>query len=134
MPAPAREMSALSPVMGSARVVRRLFELMEERAWEDAASCLAADVEIDWPVTGEHFSGTEYLDMNRVYPGEWSLAVVETVHEGGRVAARLRVDHEGVVFWCAGFYTVEEGAITRGVEYWISEGSADPPDWRHRFP
>ena len=49
------------------------------------------------------------------------------------VAAQVRVIHGDDVFWCAGFYTVTDGVIVRGVEHWVTEGSEDPPEWRRRF-
>jgi len=117
----------------SATVVREFFELMEARRWDDAEARVAADADIRFTETGERFRGTGFVAMNRAYPEGWTIDVVEVLAVGNRVAAQVRVALPPDVFWCAGFYTVDEGQIVHGVEHWVTEGSAAPPDWRQPF-
>jgi len=49
------------------------------------------------------------------------------------MVAQVRVDHGEVVLWCSGFYTAEDGLIIDGVEFWTTEGSESPPEWRKEF-
>lgn len=116
-----------------AKVVRSFFESMEARDWAAAERMLSPELRIDYTETGEHFSGGDFLAMNRAYPEGWRIEVVEVIAEGERVAAQIRVPHDGSVFWCAGFYTVEGGQITSGTEHWVTERSAVPPEWRKPF-
>ena len=114
-------------------VVRTFYERMQARDWRGAGDCLSPAVHVAFTETGERFDGANFLAMNEAYPEGWSLEVVETVTDGDRVAAQVRVSHGDDAFWCAGFYTVTDGVIVRGVEHWVTEGSEDPPEWRRRF-
>ncbi len=120
-------------MIGRADPVRRFFEAMERRDWPAAGALLASDAEIWWPATDERFVGAAFVEMNRAYPEGWSIEVVETVGDGERVAARVRVTHGHDVVWCAGTYTVHDGVIAMGVEYWVTEGAEEPPEWRAEY-
>lgn len=119
--------------LGPADVVRGLFERMQARDWDGAATLLSPSVRIEFTETGERFDGADFLAMNRAYPEGWTIDVVETVAAGTRVAAQVRVAHGDDVFWCAGFYEVVDGRIASGVEHWVTQHSAEPPAWRRRF-
>lgn len=106
---------------------------MEARQWDDAGALLAADVHIEFTETGEVFDGSAFLAMNRAYPEGWSIEVVETIGDGTRVAAQVRVRHGDDTFWCAGFYDVIDGRIRSGVEHWVTERSEQPPAWRRQY-
>lgn len=114
-------------------VVRAFFELMQARDWAGAAELLSPTLHIEFTETGEQFDGPEFLAMNRAYPEGWSIEVVETISIADRVAAQVRVEHSGSVFWCAGFYTVRDGVIIDGTEHWVAERSQRPPAWRRPF-
>lgn len=116
-----------------AEVVRSFHERMQARDWEAADRYLSPTVHIEYSETGERFDGPNFLAMNRTFPEGWSITVVETVVEGDRVAAQVRVDHGENVFWCAGFYTVTEGVIAAGTEHWVTADSQTPPEWRRPF-
>lgn len=122
-----------------AETVRTFFERMEARDWEGVAERLSPTIHVEYTETGELFDGPNFLAMNRAYPEGWSIEVVETIGGNGptdgpaRVAAQVRVVHGDETFWCAGFYTVDGGRITDGVEHWVTERSQPPPRWRKRF-
>ena len=46
---------------------------------------------------------------------------------------RIRVDQDGMAFHCASFFTLRDGLISEAFEYWVTEGSEEPPEWRARF-
>jgi limonene-1,2-epoxide hydrolase len=115
------------------QVVERFFERMQARDWRAAARMLADDVHIDYTATSERFDGPAFIAMNEAYPDGWDLQVVETITQGNRVAAQVVVRHGTDDFWCAGFYTVGDGKILRGVEHWVTERSETPPEWRRSF-
>ncbi len=116
-----------------ASVVQAFFECMEARNWNGAARLLSPTLHIEFTETGERFDGPNFLAMNRAYPGDWTIEVVETVAESDRVAAQVKVTMGDDVFWCAGFYSVAEGRITNGVEHWVTEGSQPAPAWRRPY-
>lgn len=116
-----------------ADVVRTFFDSMQARDWAGAAGCLADDVRVWWPVTGERFRGPDFLAMQRAYPDGWRIEVVEVLADDDRASARVAVDLDGERYWCFGSYAVGEGVITEGVELWGTQGSETPPAWRARF-
>ncbi len=118
---------------GPGQVVRAFFERMQARDWEAAERLLSPTARIEFTETGERFEGADFVAMNAAYPEGWSIEVVETLTEGERVAAQVRVVQGATVFWCAGFYSVAEGAITSGVEHWVTERSQPSPAWRERY-
>ena len=118
---------------GPVAVVRSFFESMEARDWDRAGALLSEDLIIEFTETGERFLGGNFLAMNRAYPEGWTIEVVETIGSGDRVAAQVKVDLGDDLFWCAGFYTVQDGLITNGVEHWVTARSQQPPPWRDRF-
>jgi hypothetical protein len=119
--------------VSSSGVVRSFFEAMENRDWAAVEGLVAGELSVWWPVTLERFEGRAFVDMNRAYPEGWSITVGELVEDGGRVAARVRVDQEGDTYWCFGFYTVGDGVITDAIEGWLVGGSEEAPAWRAPF-
>jgi ketosteroid isomerase-like protein len=119
--------------MTSTDVVRSFFDAMEARDWDRAGDFLAPSVDVRFTATGERFVGTNFLAMQRAYPDGWHIDVVEILASGNRTAAQVRVVLDDEVFWCAGFYTVQDGRIVDGVEHWITADSETPPAWRIPF-
>jgi ketosteroid isomerase-like protein len=115
-------------------VVRRLWERMEARDWPGVAACLAEDLAIDWPHSGERIRGRDsYVEIMRNYPEGWSARVDRVIDSGDEVAAEIRVEHDGGVFHAPSFYQVRDGVIVGGTEYWIRAGWFDPPEWRAQW-
>ncbi len=105
---------------------------MEARDWEGVAALVAPDAVIEWPRTGERFSGASFVAMNRDYPEGWSIRVREVVGSGERVASDVEVTQEGVdgVFVATGFWTVRDGRVVAAREYWSGPDLDDAPAWR----
>ncbi len=114
-------------------VVQAFFERMQARDWQGAGQLLSPTIHVEFSETGERFDGANFLAMNRAYPEGWSIEVIETLADGERVAAQVRVLHGEQTFWCAGFYSVDNGVITSGTEHWVSEDSGPTPEWRKPF-
>jgi limonene-1,2-epoxide hydrolase len=120
---------------GSGEIVEALWRSMAAREWEAAGRLLADDVEVYWPHTGETINGREdYIAINREYPEGWSIQLVRVLAAGADAALEARVPHQTLgLSFVAGFYRVNDGLISGGTEYWIDEGSQNPPDWRRRY-
>ncbi|MGH1563536.1 nuclear transport factor 2 family protein [Mumia sp. DW29H23] len=118
--------------MEATEVVRALEERMESRDWDGAAALVAPDAVIEWPRTGERFSGASFVAMNAAYPEGWSIRVREVVGSGERVASDVEVTQEGVdgVFVATGFWTVRDGRVVEGREYWSGPALDEAPAWR----
>jgi limonene-1,2-epoxide hydrolase len=114
-------------------VVRNFHEAMQARDWDRAARYLSPTVRIEYVATGEVFEGPTFLQMNRDYPDGWSLEVIDAIGDGNRVALRVRVTQNDDVFWCGGYYKVEDELIVSGVELWVTAGGETAPEWRAAY-
>lgn len=113
--------------------MRRVHDLMQARDWAGARTCVADDAVIDYPVSGERFSGLSWMEMNEAYPEGWSIEILEIVEHADRAAARVRVTLGAEVALCAGFYSTDGERITGGTEIWTTESGETPPEWRRPF-
>lgn len=121
--------------MTPAEVVQALWDRIQGRDWEGARALLDDDVQVEWPATCELISGADhFISVQSEYPGGWSIRVLRVVQEGEAVVSEVEVPHEGVgLFRAASFWTVRDGLITRGREYWVTVGGDTPPEWRRAF-
>lgn len=111
-------------------LVRRFWTSMEARQWEAATACLAPELEIRWPHTGEVFRGREgFMAMNRAYPGDWHIEIVRVqALEPPEVLSIIVVRDGDQAFHAVSLLQVEGGLIRSGTEYWTAPET--PPDWR----
>ncbi|MCB5163918.1 nuclear transport factor 2 family protein [Streptomyces bambusae] len=118
--------------MESSKVVAALWERIEARDWDGVAALVAADAVVEWPVSGERIVGRDnYVAVNREYPEGWSIRVLRIVADGDEVVSEVEVPHEGAgVFRAASFWTVRDGRIVRGTEYWTGLCADPRPEWR----
>jgi ketosteroid isomerase-like protein len=118
--------------MDASKVVRLMWDRMQERDWEGLAALLADGVVVEWPVSGERIVGREnYVRINAEYPEGWEIRVLRIVAEGDTVVSEVEVPHETMgVHRVASFWTVREGAIVAGREYWTEVGADPSPEWR----
>jgi ketosteroid isomerase-like protein len=117
------------------QVVREFWERLQARDWEGALARLAPGVMVDWPATGERFESAEaVVGVNRAYPEGWQIRVVRVVEDGDTVATEVEVPQEGLgVFAVASFWTVHDGLIRSGREFWVMASGDDPPEWRSAY-
>jgi ketosteroid isomerase-like protein len=110
--------------------VRRLYELYQDRDWSAAARLLHEDARLRMPATDERLAGRErIIALQREYPEPWGELRVERVTgDGGTAAAEVEIVAPDEVHRCAAFWTVRDGLLVDGVEYWVVVGgeTADP--------
>jgi ketosteroid isomerase-like protein len=117
-----------------ADLVRRFWERVEARDWEAARALLADDMVCRWPHSDERFEGADaVIGMNRAYPEGWTITIVDVASLPGGAVSRIRVDQAGMVFHAASFFSVRDGLLSEAVEYWVTQGSEEPPEWRAKF-
>ncbi|MFD5766354.1 nuclear transport factor 2 family protein [Streptomyces sp. NPDC127049] len=116
-------------------VVEALWERIQARDWDGVAGLVAEDAVVEWPVSGERIVGSaNFVAVNREYPEGWTIHVLRIVADGEEVVSEVEVPHEGVgVFRAASFWTVSDGRIVRGREYWTGLGADPRPEWRAPF-
>ncbi|WP_103501026.1 MULTISPECIES: nuclear transport factor 2 family protein [Streptomyces] len=118
--------------MEPAEVVRELWARVEARDWPGVGALIARDATVEWPVSAELIEGREnFVSVNSEYPEGWSIRVLRVVADGESVVSEVEVPQEGVgVFRAVSFWTVRDGLVTAGREYWTSPGAEEPPAWR----
>jgi hypothetical protein len=93
--------------------VERLWRGIDRRDYTAIAAQLHHNARIEWPHSGEHLSATEYVVRQRL-AGQRDVRVVRVLVDDERVAVEARVDGRAV----GGFYDLQQGRISGGVEIW----------------
>ena len=117
------------------RVIEALWQRIQARDWDGVTELIAPDVVVEWPVTGERIVGRDnFVAIQREYPEGWSINVLRLVAHGDEVVSEVQVPHVDMgMFIAASFWTVRDGQVVRGREYWVSPGSEAPPEWRRPY-
>jgi ketosteroid isomerase-like protein len=121
--------------MEPSEIVRELWDRMEARDWPGLGALLADDVVVEWPVSGERIVGrANYVQVNAEYPEGWSIRVLRIVADGDAVVSEVEVPHDTMgVHRVVSLWTVRDGLIAAGREYWTESGSDPSPEWRARY-
>jgi ketosteroid isomerase-like protein len=117
------------------QVVEALWARIQARDWAGVGELVDVDAVIDWPASGERIIGRDnYVAVNREYPEGWSIRVLRIVADGSEVVSEVEVPHADLgVFRAASFWTVADGHVARGTEYWTTVGGEPSPDWRSAY-
>jgi ketosteroid isomerase-like protein len=116
-------------------VVQEFWARMRARDWEGLGALLADDLVVEWPVSAERIEGrADFVSVNARYPEGWSIEVLRVVADGGTVVSEVEVPHETMgVHRAVSLWTVRDGRIAGGREYWTALGSDPSPQWRAPF-
>ncbi|MFF7606155.1 nuclear transport factor 2 family protein [Streptomyces parvulus] len=116
-------------------VVQEFWARMQARDWAGLGALLADDLVVEWPVSGERIVGrADFVGVNAEYPEGWSIRVLRVVSDGETVVSEVEVPHETMgVHRVVSLWTVRDGRITAGREYWTEPGSDPSPQWREAF-
>jgi len=93
--------------------VERLWRGIERRDYRAIAAQLHEQARIDWPHSGERLSPTEYVVRQRL-AGEREVRILHVLTDDERVAVHAIVGDRHV----GGFYDLQQGRISSGVEVW----------------
>ena len=121
--------------MEPAQVIAALWARIEARDWAGVGDLVDEHAVIEWPASAERIVGRRnFVAVNREYPEGWSIRVLRIVAEGGAVVSEVEVPHADLgVFRAASFWTVADGRIARGTEYWTTVGAEPGPEWRSAY-
>ncbi|MFF8775657.1 nuclear transport factor 2 family protein [Streptomyces sp. NPDC015140] len=116
-------------------VVREFWARMQARDWVGLGALLADDLVVEWPVSAERIVGrADFVAVNAEYPEGWSIDVLRVVSDGETVVSEVEVPHETMgVHRVVSLWTVRDGRIIAGREYWTEPGSDPSPEWRAEF-
>lgn len=114
------ELASLSSFSAEA-VVRRFWELMSSNDFALVGDVLADSLLVEWPQSNERIRGRDnFIRMNSEYPahGRWVFTLEQLVANAAQVVTDVSLT-DGVQWARAiSFFTVEDGKITRMLEYW----------------
>ncbi len=121
--------------MEPSRIVQQLWDCMQARDWAGVREVLADELVVEWPVSGERIHGPEnFVRINAEYPEGWSITVLRIVADGETVVSEVEVPHETMgVHRVVSLWTVRNGEIADGREYWTELGSDPAPQWRAAY-
>lgn len=113
--------------MDAAAVIKELWTRTQARDWAGVGELIADDAVIQWPVSAERIVGrANYVTINREYPEPWEIRVLKVIGSGDEAASEVEVAHGTMgLFRAASFWTVRDGKVASGTEYWISPGSEE---------
>jgi ketosteroid isomerase-like protein len=116
-------------------VVENLWACIQARYWAGVAELVAEDAVVEWPVSAERIVGRDnFVAVNSEYPEGWSTRVLRVVAEGDEVVSEVEVLHKELgLFHAVSLWTVRDGLIVQGREYWTTQGSEPRPQWREKY-
>lgn len=114
------------------------------RNWEAARKLLGHDFEAHWPQSHEIFPSPEtYVEVNRIYPGEHKIQVLNSMCEYDQrdlsfsVSTQVQIeskmpDGKEMKLFAISFFEIDsEGLISSVTEYWAD--SYEAPEWRRHL-
>ena len=114
-------------------VVQQFWRLMASNNFQSVGAVLADDYVLEWPQSKERIRGrANFAAMNEEYPahGPWRFAINRVLGNESEVVTDVSVtdgvQHARVI----SFFTVEDGKITRQVEFW-PENYPAPQNRKH---
>ena len=112
-----------------------MWDRIQDRDWTGVGELLGDDLVVDWPVSAERIVGREnFVAINAEYPEGWTINVLRIVADTDTVVSEVEVPHATMgVHRAVSFWTVRNGRIVAGREYWTRPGSDPSPQWRRRY-
>lgn len=120
--------------MTAKEVVLSFWKAMESNNFSEAAAYLSQEFENYSPQSSEIIHGRDnFVAINSNYPafGEWRFSVNSIVAEGNVVVTDVSISDGQMNFKAITFHTVEDGLISKQVEYWPDDYPA--PQWRRQW-
>ncbi len=116
------------------KVIEAFWETMNTNDFGAVGALLADSHVLEWPQSGEVIRGRDnFVAVNQHYPanGPWRFIVHQIVAEGSQVVSDVSVTDGVVEARAITFSTVEDGLITRQLEFWPDPFAA--PEWRRAW-
>src|SRR5437899_4982913 len=100
-------------------IVEQYWRAAQKRDWPDFGGLLHEDVVYDLPQTRERIRGrAAYIEFNRTYPGNWSLALESVLGDMDHAVSRVRFTIDGEEATGITFFDFKDGLIARITDYW----------------
>ncbi|MCX2860833.1 nuclear transport factor 2 family protein [Paucibacter sp. PLA-PC-4] len=102
-------------------LVREFWRLMASNDFDSVRQVLSPDFVMEWPQSRERIRGADnFARMNSEYPstGRWQFQINRLLSQGEAVVTQVSLTDGTQSAEPISFFTVEQGRITRLVEYW----------------
>lgn len=120
--------------MAPKEVVLSYWAAMETNDFYLASKLLTIDCVVQWPQSHETIFGREnFAKINSQYPasGKWTFVLNSIVAERNQVVTDVSVSDGKLFERAITFHTVEDGLISKQVEFWPESFPA--PEWRRQW-
>lgn len=117
--------------MTPADIVRAWWVAIDSGAYADAASLLAPDTPVDWPLTGERLPSPQTWQLvNERYPSQapWRATILDLLTDGDRVVTFTKVTDGHLNDLAISHFVIRDGLIVQLVEFWPETYAV--PTWR----
>ncbi|MCL5260817.1 MAG: hypothetical protein M1561_03945 [Gammaproteobacteria bacterium] len=117
------------------QLVKKYWEYFKQKDYTKACDLLDHNVTILWPNTSESFNRSEFISINKNYPGSWVITIEKLIpinrNEVVTIAKikskkDIRIEAKAV-----SFFKIRRNAIIALTEYWGD--IAKPPRWRKKL-
>ncbi|MCB5178747.1 nuclear transport factor 2 family protein [Streptomyces antimicrobicus] len=118
------------------KVVTELWNRIGAHDWPAVGTLIAEDAVIEWPVSAERIVGrANFLavlsDMGQsTYADDTRVRLLRALADGDRVVTEVEMADDHVVYRGVSLWTVRDGEVVDGREYWTSPGQDPAPRWR----
>jgi hypothetical protein len=125
------------PNITNEEVVRALWCYFQKHEWSLAQDLLHDDFIAQWPQSQIQFNGpSNYIGMNRAYPGEHDIKVLHIRSSGEAVMSEVEIksimpDGTRLHLFAISFFEFRGDKIIRAIEYWADTYEA--PKWQLQF-
>ncbi len=99
-----------------------------QQNWDSLSSYFLAEAKISWPNTAEEFKVDEFINVNRYYPGNWSIEIVALYEFNELLISITRIFNESAGWRAVSFFSFCADKINYLQEYFCEDSS--PPSWR----
>jgi len=120
--------------MHAKKVVIAFWDAMKSNDFNRASLWLTEDFQGVWPQSSELIIGRKnFTAINENYPanGKWLFEINSIVTENNTVVTDVSISDGVVTARAITFHTVNNGLISKQVEYWPDDYEA--PSWRSRW-
>lgn len=116
----------------SEAIVKRWWDAFNTGDYAAAASLLAPEAIVDWPLSGERLATPQdWQAIKEHYPAHtpWQAEIIELVVNGEQVVSFAQVFDGSIIDFAISRFTVRDGKIVSLVEFWPETYAA--PTWRN---
>jgi len=115
------------------KIVGKYWVLMNSNDFRSVGAMLSDDFVLEWPLSNERIRGRDnFASMNQEYPahGRWQFTINQMIGDATQAVTDVSVTDGVQKARVISFFTIEEGRISRVVEFWPAKYEA-PPNRKH---